>query len=79
MKLKHTLFLLATSSLIACASPEERSTQQTDTNTVKNKDTVGSDTITNVSGRSGDNGTGTDTTNTTEQRAIQESGKHPKQ
>ena len=74
MKTKHFFFLFAVTALMACASPEERSTEQIDTNTIKNKDTAGTDTITNVNGRSGDNGTGTDTTNTVEQRAIREAG-----
>lgn len=75
MKLKILMTATVVSCLMACASPEERSTGQIDTNTVEAADTTGKDTITNVNGRSGDNGTGTDTTNTAEQQAIQQEGK----
>jgi len=75
MKFTKLLFLsLATSCFFACASPEQRATDQMDTTTVDAADTAGTDTVTNVNGRSGDNGTGTDTTNTAEQKAIRESG-----
>lgn len=75
MKTKHFFLLLAPIALMACASPEQRATDQIDTNTNQHADTSGTDTITNVNGRSGDNGIGTDTTNTVEQKAIRESGK----
>jgi len=75
MKLKILMIGAVVMGLMACASPEERATEQIDTNTVDPADTAGKDTITNVNGRSGDNGTGTDTTNTAEQQAIQEAGK----
>ena len=65
---------LITICFIACASPEQRSNDETDTTTIQYKDTTATDTVTNVDGRSGDNGTGTDTTNTAEQKAIRESG-----
>jgi outer membrane biogenesis lipoprotein LolB len=75
MKTKHLLIIFAIAGLTGCASPEERSTEQTDTNTIMAEDNAGTDTITNVDGRSGDNGAGTDTVNTAEQKAIRESGK----
>lgn len=75
MKAKKLLLLVIPIAFMACASPEQRASKQIDTNTNKYSDTTGTDTITNVNGRSGDNGTGTDTTNTVEQKAIQESGK----
>lgn len=76
MKTTHIILItLMATCLFACASPEERSTNTMDTTTVASSDTAGVDTVTNVNGRSGDNGTGTDTTNTVEQKAIRESGK----
>jgi len=75
MKTINILVTLTVTCFFACASPEERSTAQTDTTTVEPSDTTGVDTLTNVNGRSGDNGTGTDTTNTVEQKAIRESGR----
>jgi hypothetical protein len=75
MKIKISMIVLAVIGLMACASPEQRATEEIDTNTVNSADTTGTDTVTNVNGRSGDNGTGTDTTNTAEQKAIQEAGK----
>lgn len=74
MKTKHLFFFLVPIAFMACASPEQRAGEQIDTNTVQHTDTTGTDTVTNVNGRSGDNGTGTDTTNTVEQKAIRESG-----
>jgi len=74
MKTKHSLLILVSTVLMACASPEQRAVGQTDTNTVNAEDTAGTDTVTNVNGRSGDNGAGTDTTNTEEQKAIRQSG-----
>lgn len=71
---KLLLIAFIATCFAACASPEQRATGETDTNTVNSADTAGTDTITNVNGRSGDNGTGTDTTNTAEQKAITESG-----
>lgn len=73
MKTKQFFLLLAATVFMACASPEQRANEQTDTNTIQHDDTTGTDTVTNVDGRSGDNGTGTDTTNTAEQKAIRES------
>jgi len=75
MKTKHLILLLFTAVFASCASPEQRASKETDTNTIKYKDTTGTDTVTNVDGRSGDNGAGKDTTNTAEQKAIRESGK----
>ncbi|RZM20229.1 MAG: hypothetical protein EOO88_36790 [Pedobacter sp.] len=73
MKNTHLFFVsLAATCLLACASPEQRATDQIDTTTVDAADTAGTDTVTNVNGRSGDNGTGTDTTSTAEQKAIRE-------
>lgn len=69
------MIVLTTVGMLGCASPEDRSNKKTDTNTVMAEDTAGTDTITNVNGRSGDNGTGTDTTNTIEEKTIRESGK----
>jgi hypothetical protein len=77
MKTRHFLITaLMTACLFGCASPEERANKQIDTNTTTAQDTTGTDTLTNVNGRSGDNGTGTDTTNTAEQKAIQEKGEN---
>lgn len=73
MKTQYFLIVLATMSLLSCASPEDRSNKQIDTNTIMVEDTAGTDTT--VNGRSGDNGTGTDTTNTFEEKTIRESGK----
>jgi hypothetical protein len=75
MSTKYFLLLFAATALTSCTSPEQRASEQTDTNTIKYKDSTGTDTVTNVDGRSGDNSTGTDTTNTAEQKAIRESGK----
>lgn len=72
--LKCLTLSLITICFVACASPEQRATEETDTTTIQYKDTTGTDTVTNIDGRSGDNGTGTDTTNTAEQKAIRESG-----
>jgi hypothetical protein len=68
------IFCLAATSFLACASPEERATDQIDTTTIDHSDTGSTDTVTNVNGRSGDNGTGTDTANTLEEKAIRQSG-----
>jgi hypothetical protein len=75
MKVKTLIIALGTILFMACASPEQRSEDQMDTTTITGSDTVGTDTTTNVNGRSGDNSTGTDTTNTAEQKALRESGK----
>lgn len=75
MKAKILVLTLGTTLFMACASPEQRSEEEIDTTTITGSDTVGTDTTTNVSGRSGDNSAGTDTTNTAEQKAIRESGK----
>ncbi len=75
MKANTLIIALGTTLFMACASPEQRSEEQMDTTTITGSDTVGTDTTTNVSGRSGDNGTGTDTTNQAEQKAVRESGK----
>lgn len=75
MNVKYILLLLAATAFTACTSPEQRANEQIDTNTIKYKKGTDTDTVTNVNGRSGDNGTGTDTTNTAEQKAIRESGK----
>ena len=73
MKTTNVFFLsLAATCFLACASPEQRATGQTDTTTVDAGDSPGTDTVTNVNGRSGDNGTGTDTTSTVEQKAIRQ-------
>ena len=73
MKSTYLFFLsLAATCFLACASPEQRATGQTDTTTIGAADTAGTDTVTNVDGRSGDNGTGTDTTSTVEQKAIRQ-------
>lgn len=53
MKTEHSLLILASTVLMACASPEQRAVGQMDTNTVKAEDTAGTDTVTNVNGRSG--------------------------
>jgi hypothetical protein len=74
MKLKTIITILGLTSLMACASPEQRANEQIDTTTITPSDTAGKDTTTNVNGRSGDNSTGTDTTNTVEDKAIRESG-----
>jgi hypothetical protein len=77
MKSNHLFFVtLAATCLLACASPEQRATEQMDTTTVDAADTAGTDTVTNVNGRSGDNGTGTDTTSTVEQKAIRQQSEH---
>lgn len=75
MKAKTLFIALGTTLILACAPPEQRSEEQIDTTTMTGKDTVGTDTITNVSGRSGDNSAGQDTTNTAEQKAIRDAGK----
>ena len=75
MKAKTLIITLGTTLFMACASPEQRSNDQMDTTTITGSDTAGTDTITNVSGRSGDNSAGADTTNTAEQKAIRESRK----
>jgi len=75
MKTKDLIFtFLLAIGFFGCASPEQRATEQMDTTTVEASDTAGTDTVTNVNGRSGDNGTGTDTTNTAEQKAIRQAG-----
>lgn len=75
MKAKSLCIALGISMPMACASPEQRSEDQIDTTTISGSDTAGTDTITNVSGRSGDNSAGADTTNTAEQKAIREADK----
>jgi len=75
MKTRNYILLLLITAFAACASPEQRASKNTDTNSVTSPDSSSSDSLSNVDGHSGDNGAGTDTTNTDEQKSIRKSGK----
>ncbi|WGQ10677.1 hypothetical protein QG516_03285 [Pedobacter gandavensis] len=75
MKTRQFFLLLALAAFTACASPEQRASKQSDSSSNKDSDSIITDTINNADGHSGDNGTGTDTTNTAEQKAIREAGR----
>lgn len=74
MKGSFFLMLFAVTAFLGCASPERRAAEQSGTDMNQYPDTSQSDTLNNPDGRSGDNGTGTDTTNTAEQKIIRGSG-----
>jgi ABC-type glycerol-3-phosphate transport system substrate-binding protein len=74
--MKNRLFMVATASalLLACASPEERATDQIDTTENSSADSAGFDTVTSTGSMSGSNGTGTDTVDTKREKATRAAG-----
>lgn len=75
MKIKLLIIAAAVTVLSACASPEERATDQIDTTENHSmNDSTSTDTITATGSMSGDNGAGADTMDTKRQKATREAG-----
>jgi uncharacterized lipoprotein YajG len=78
MKSKFLLPVAMIAVLASCASPEQRSDTEIDTTeAVSAADSMNTDTITHTGSMSGDNGTGTDTTDTKREKATRQQGNDP--